>query len=143
MAETFAQFLNKWLKQSTAQGLNDPLVKMPVKRFRFLQPTEFNSIADGGALAVGTMSDPISRNLYKNFQTRIRERGEHCAFICSGAVEMTVAGGLGQQPRTALFPVCLKPASLLAKGEHIRVSGIHLRLLWRQELGKTSPKRLR
>jgi hypothetical protein len=32
---TFAEYLEKWLKQSTAQGLTNPLVKMPVKRFRF------------------------------------------------------------------------------------------------------------
>ncbi len=121
-SESFAQFLDKWLKQSTAQGLNNPLVKMPVKRFRSLQPIEFNSIANGGALVVGTMSEPISRNLYKNFQTRIRERGEHCAFVCCGAVEMTIAGGVGQQPRTALFPVCLKRASLQASGEQIKVT---------------------
>lgn len=119
MPETFAQFLDKWLKQSTVQGLNNPLVKMPVKRFRPLQPVEFNSIADGGSLAVGTLSDPITRNLYKNFQTRIRERGERCAYICSGSVEMTVAGGVGQQPRTSLFPVCLKRASLQKSGEQI------------------------
>ena len=120
MPETFAQFLEKWLKQSTAHGLNNPLVKMPVKRFRLLLPVEFDSVANGGALLVGTMSDPISRNLLRNFQTRIRERGEHSAFICSGAVEMTVAGGVGQQPRTALFPVCLKRASLQTSGERIK-----------------------
>ncbi len=128
MPESFAQFLDKWLKQSTAQGLNNPLVKMPVKRFRPLQPVEFDSIANGGTLVVGTMNDPIARNLYKNYQTRIRERGEHCAFICSGNVEMTVAGTtgtsgtIGQKPRTALFPVCLKRASLQVSGEQIRMT---------------------
>lgn len=122
MPETFAQYLEKWLRQSTAQGLNNPLVKMPVKRFRLLQDFEFNSIANGGTLIIGTMSDPIARNLYKNFQTRIRERGEHCAFICFGAVEMTMAGGVGQQPRKTLFPVCLKRASLQTTGDRIKVT---------------------
>ena len=122
MPETFAQYLDKWLKQSTAQGLNNPLVKMPVKRFRLLQLPEFNSIANGGALAIGTMSEPIARNLYKNFQTRIRERGEHCAFICYGSIEMTIAGGVGQQARSALFPVCLKRSSLQTSGDQIKVS---------------------
>ncbi len=121
MAETFAQYLAKWLKQSTSQGLSNPLVKMPVKRFRLLQPTEFSSIANGGSLIIGTMSDPIARNLYKNSQTRIRERGEHCAFICYGAVEMTIAGGINQQPRTALFPVYLKRISLQTTGDKIKV----------------------
>jgi len=65
MPETFAQYLEKWLKQSTAQGLNNPLVKMPVKRFRLLRPTEFAAIANRGSLPIGAMSDPISRNLYK------------------------------------------------------------------------------
>src|ERR1035441_7816614 len=112
MGETFIQYLEKWLKQSTVQGLNNPLVKMPVKRFRLLQLHEFNLVANGGTLIIGTTGDPISRNLYKNYQSRIRERGERCAFICYGAVEMTIAGGQGQQPRTALFPVYLKRASL-------------------------------
>jgi len=66
MPETFAQYLEKWLKQSTAQGLSNPLVKMPVKRFRLLQPTEFAAVENGGSLIIGTMSDPIARNLYKN-----------------------------------------------------------------------------
>src|ERR1035437_2519898 len=118
--ETFAQYLEKWLKQSTAQGLSNPLVKMPIKRFRLLQQAEFDSIAAGGSLVVGTMSEPVARNLYKNFQSRIRERGEHCAFICFGAVEMTIAGGVGQQPRAAPFPVCLKRASLQTSGDKIK-----------------------
>ncbi|MBI4333940.1 MAG: ATP-binding protein [Chloroflexi bacterium] len=121
MSETFIQYLEKWLKQSTIQGLNNPLVKMPFKRFRLLQPDEFNSIAGGGNLLIGTNSDPIVRNLYKNYQTRIRERGEHCAFICIGTVDITIAGGEGQQPRAALFPVCLKRASLEISGDKIRV----------------------
>ncbi len=112
MPETFAQYLEKWLKQSTAQGLNNPLVKMPIKRFRLLQPHEFESIANGGSLIIGTISDPIARNLYKNSQIRIRERGEHCAFICYGAVEITIAASVGQQPRVALFPIYLKRTSL-------------------------------
>ena len=120
MPETFAQYLEKWLKQSTAQGLNNPLVKMPVKRFRILQPHEFTSIANGGTLIVGTSSDSISRNLLKNFQTNIRERGEHCAFICSGSIEMAIAGGVGQQPRNALFPISLKRATLQLSGDKIK-----------------------
>lgn len=121
MPETFAQYLEKWLKQSTAQGLNNPLVKMPVKRFRLLQPAEFAAVAKGGSLIIGTMSDPISRNLYRNSEARIRERGEHCAFICYGAVELTIAGSVAQQPRTALFPVFLKRTSLQKNGDKIKV----------------------
>jgi very-short-patch-repair endonuclease len=122
MPETFAQYLEKWLKQSTAQGLSNPLVKMPIKRFRLLQPTEFAAVENGGSLIIGTMSDSITRNLYKNFQTRIRERGEHCAFICYGSVEITISGGVGQQPRTALFPVCLKRTSLQITADKIKAS---------------------
>lgn len=117
---TFAQYLDQWLRQSTAQGLNNPLVKMPVKRFRPLQTPDFNSIANGGTLVLGTMADPIARNLHKNFQTRIRERGEHCAFVCFGSVEMTIAGGVDQQPRAALFPVCLKRVTLQMSGDRIK-----------------------
>jgi len=120
MAETFAQYLEKWLKQSTAQGLTNPLVKMPVKRFRPLQPDEISALADGGAVTIGTMSDPVARNLHKNYQTRIRERGEHCAFICFGAVEMIVAGGTDGKQRKQLFPVCLKRATLQNSGDRIK-----------------------
>jgi hypothetical protein len=54
-------------------------------------------------LAIGTMSDPISHNLYKNARTLIRERGEHCAFIYHGAIELTIVGDAAQQPRGYLF----------------------------------------
>jgi hypothetical protein len=118
--ETFAQYLERWLKQSTAQGLTNPLVKMPVKRFRLLQPDEFKGIADGGTLTIGTMADPIARNLHKNYQTRIRERGEHCAFVCYGSVEMIVAGGVDGKQRKQLFPVCLKRASFQTSGDKIK-----------------------
>jgi very-short-patch-repair endonuclease len=117
---TFAEYLEKWLKQSTAQGLSNPLVKMPVKRFRPLQPDEFASLANGGTLIIGTMADPTARNLHKNYQTRIRERGEHCAFICFGAVEMIVAGGTDGKQRKQLFPVCLKRASFQTSGDKIK-----------------------
>jgi len=121
MPETFARYLEKWLKQSTAQGLNNPLVKMPVKRFRLLDPPELDSIANGGSMAIGTMSDPIARNLFRNFKSRIRERGEHCAFICSGVVEMAIAGTASQK-KIALFPICLKRAALHTTSEHVKVT---------------------
>jgi hypothetical protein len=121
MPETFATYLERWLKQSTGQALTNPLVKMPVKRFRVLTPDEFNNLANGGSLIIGTMADPIARNLYKNYQTRIRERGEHCAFICSGSVEMTVPGPVDGQTRSQLLPVCLKRASLATIGDRVKV----------------------
>lgn len=119
---TFAEYLEKWLKQSTAQGLTNPLVKMPVKRFRLLQPDEFGTLTNGGTLIIGTMADPISRNLHKNYQTRIRERGEHCAFMCSGSVEMIVAGAVDGKQRKQLFPVCLKRASFQTSGDKIKAA---------------------
>jgi len=122
MPETFAQYLTRWKSHSTQRGLNNPLVKMPVKRFRKLQPFEFSNLADGGSQPIGTTSDPIARNLLKNFKTRINERGEHCAFLCFGSVEMTIAGGIDQQPRSALFPVCLKKATLSSSGQNVRAS---------------------
>ncbi len=118
--QTFAEYLEKWLKQSTAQGLTNPLVKMPVKRFRLLQPGEFDSLANGGTLIVGTMADPIARNLHKNYQIRIRERGEHCAFVCKGSVEIIVAGPADGRQRKQLFPVCLKRASFQTSGDKIK-----------------------
>lgn len=122
MPETFTQYLEKWLKLATTQGLNNPLVKMPVKRFRLLQPDEFKAIVNGRSLKISTISDPIVRQLYKNFQTYIRERGEHCAYICFGSVEDIIAAGVGQQPKLALFPVCLRRVKLDTIGEHVKVS---------------------
>jgi hypothetical protein len=58
---TFAEYLEKWLKQSPALGLTNPLVKMPVKRFRLLQPFEFSSLANGGTFIIGTMGEPSRR----------------------------------------------------------------------------------
>jgi len=122
MSETFTQYLDKWLKQATEQGLNNPLVKMPVKRFRLLQPSEFDGISAGGTLIIGTLNDPVARNLYKNYKARIRERGEHCSFISCGSIEITIAGAMGQKPRVALFPICLKRASYELNGDKIKVS---------------------
>lgn len=117
---TFAEYLEKWLKQSTAQGLTNPLVKMPVKRFHLLQPDGFKTLANGGTLTLGTTSDPVARNLEKNYRQRIRDRGEHSAFICSGAVEMIVVAGPDGKERKQLFPVCLKRASLKTSGANIK-----------------------
>lgn len=117
---TFAEYLEKWLKQSTAQGLTNPLVKMPVKRFYLLQPDGFQALANGGTWTLGTTSDPIARNLEKNYRERIRDRGEHSAFICCGAVEMIVAAGPDGKERKQLFPVCLKRASLKTSGANIK-----------------------
>lgn len=123
MSETFTQYLKRWLSHSTERGLNNPLVKMPVKRFRKLQPFEFSTLVHGGSLPIGTTSDPIARNLLKNFKTRISERGEHCAYLCFGSVEMKIAAAAGQEEKTTLFPVCLKKASLSAAGgQNVRAS---------------------
>ncbi|MEO5361637.1 MAG: AAA domain-containing protein [Nitrospirota bacterium] len=121
MSETFAQYLDKWLKQSTVQSFSNPLKKMPIKRFRRLQTHELQMIANGGSMIIGTMSEPISRNLYKNSQTRIREQGEHCSFICYGAVEITLAAGGGHLLKTALFPIFIKRVSLQKHGDNIKV----------------------
>ena len=118
---SFSEYLDKWLKKSTAKDLKNPLVKMPVKRFRLLKSDEFTELASGGTLIIGTTADPIARNLHKNYQERIRERGEHCAFVCYGSIEMVVAGETEGKQRTQLFPVSLKRASLLTSGDKIKV----------------------
>lgn len=122
MPETFAQYIDKLLKHATQRGLNNPLVKMPVKRFRVLSPQDFSTVADGGSFIIGTNADAVSRNLLRNYQTRIRERGEHCGFICCGSVEMSIAETTGQGRRVALFPVYLKRANLQSSGDKIRVN---------------------
>jgi hypothetical protein len=122
MPETFSQYLKRWLSHSTERGLNNPLVKMPVKRFLKLQPFEFDEISSGGSRTIGTTSEPIARNLLKNFKTRISERGEHCAYLSFGSVEIKIAGTAGQEEKTALFPICLKKASLSATGQNIRAT---------------------
>ena len=122
MPETFTQYLKRWLSHSTVRGLNNPLVKMPVKRFLKLQPLEFDEFSRGGSRIIGTTSEPIARNLLKNFKTRISERGEHCAYLSFGSVEIKIAATAGQEEKTALFPVCLKKASLVATGQNIRAT---------------------
>jgi len=122
MQETFSQYLKRWLSHSTERGLNNPLVKMPVKRFLKLQPFEFDELSNGGSKIIGTTSDPVARNLLKNFKTRISERGEHCAYLSFGSVEIKIAATAGQEEKTALFPVCLKKASLSAAGQNIRAT---------------------
>ena len=47
---TFAEYLDKWLKLSTVQGLKNPLVKMPMKRFKLLSQEEFEIEALTNAL---------------------------------------------------------------------------------------------
>ena len=50
---TCAEYLEKWLKQSTAQGLTNPLVNLPVKRFWHVQRAGFHSRATGSTVIVG------------------------------------------------------------------------------------------
>lgn len=107
---TFAEYLEKWLKHLTPQGLNNPLVKMPVKRFRSLNESEFENLKMNGKFLLGTMADPISRNLFKNFQTRMRERGEHSAYWTFGSIETTIASTTFQneQAKKALLPILVR-----------------------------------
>jgi hypothetical protein len=62
-------------------GFNQSISQDASETVSTLQPDEFNTLAEGGSLSIGTTADPIARNLYKNYQTRIRERGEHCALF--------------------------------------------------------------
>jgi hypothetical protein len=50
---TFAEYLEKWLKQSTAQRLTNPLVNLLVKRFRHVQRSGFHSRATASTVIVG------------------------------------------------------------------------------------------
>ena len=93
---------------------------MPVKRFRVLSPSEFDSLNRGQALTVGTTSDPIARNLYKNYDEKIRERGEQTGFYTLGSVELALAGTTaGGNKRSALLPVWLRRVELRKKTERI------------------------
>jgi hypothetical protein len=122
LPENISQYLEAWQRQATSQGLSNPLVKMPLKRFRALAPAELATVAAGSPLIIGTTAEPICRNLLKNFKTHIRERGEHCAFVSHGVAEIAIAAGIGQQPRNAIFPIFLRRAQLGEQSERIRVS---------------------
>src|SRR5438876_132599 len=102
MPETFAQYLDTWLKQSTAQRLNNPLVKMPVKRLRLLQLPEFNSIANAGALAIGTMREPIAPNLYTNYQTLLGITGRGKSATIAWTIEQVQRPTLVHAPNKSL-----------------------------------------
>jgi hypothetical protein len=67
------------------------------------------------------LNDPVARNLHRNYKARIRERGEHCSFISFGSIEITIAGEIGQKPRVALLPICLKKASYELNGDKVKV----------------------
>lgn len=120
---TFSGYLEKWLQHLTPQGMNNPLVKMPIKRFRLLSATDVEHLRTKEKFLVGTVEDPISRNLYKNFQTRLRERGEHAAFWTYGSIETVIVAAAGevQQEKKALFPVFMQKVDLKSDGSKIRV----------------------
>ena len=122
MAETFPEYLDRWLKNTTAYGATNPLIKMPVKRFRVLSQDEFAGVRNGGSTPLGTTSDPIARNLLKNYETLIRERGEHAGFLGFGMIDMVLAAAADGKAKEALLPVCLKKAALAKSGEIVRVT---------------------
>lgn len=118
--ETLATYLDRWLGKAATGGLRNPLLKMPVKRFRILQPAEFTDLQNGRSLVLGTSSDPIARNLYKNYDEKIRERGEQTGFLTIGSVEVILAGAAANGgKRSALMPVWLQRIDLRKKGENI------------------------
>ena len=118
---TFAGYLEKWLQHLTPQGMSNPLVKMPIKRYRLLTTTDIDHLKTKEKFLIGTVEDPIARNLYKNFQTRLRERGEHAAFWTYGSVEVVVVAAAGdvQQEKKALFPVFMQKVDLRSDGSKI------------------------
>ncbi len=118
--DTLATYLDRWLGRAATGGLRNPLLKMPVKRFRVLQPAEFDVLQGGNGLIIGTSSDPIARNLYKNYDEKIRERGEQTGFVTLGSVEVSLAGATANGgKRSALLPVWLQRIGLRKQGEKI------------------------
>lgn len=121
--KNFSEYLEKWLQLLTPQGLNNPLVKMPIKRFRLLSAADYEYLKTNRKFQLGTMADPIARNLHKNFQTRMRERGEHAAFWTYGSIETTMVTAVGdaQQTKKALFPVLLQKVNFKSDGDRVTV----------------------
>jgi hypothetical protein len=85
-----------------------------------LTAQELSSVSDGGTISLGTTSDPIARNLLKNHDTLIRERGEHAGFIGFGIVEVALAAGADGKSKDAILPVCLKRATLAKSAEIVK-----------------------
>jgi very-short-patch-repair endonuclease len=122
MPENLAAYIDKVLSKGASGGLRNPLMKMPVKRFRQISPGDYATINDGKVWTVGTLEDPIARNLWKNYQEKIRERGEHTAYLTYGTVELTLAGtAMSGAARTALMPIWLKRAELQQKDDRVIV----------------------
>ena len=97
------------------------MVKMPLKRFRILVQPDFVALRDGGVFTLGTTSEPVARNLLKNYKTLISERGEHAAFLGYGVIEMVIAAASDSTAKEGLLPVCLKRAALVNVGDLIKV----------------------
>jgi very-short-patch-repair endonuclease len=120
MKETIASYIDRWISKAASGGLRNPLLKMPVKRFRALKPTDVDVLAQGRRLIIGTSSDPIARNLYKNYDEKIRERGEHTGFLTLGSIEVILAGASATgAKRTALMPVWLQRIDIRKQSENI------------------------
>ena len=120
---TFAEYLDGWLKKSASRSLTNPLVKMRVERFRKLTPEEFRLLQQHRALVLGTASDPVPRNLHKNFENYRRERGEHTAFIAHGSIAMKIAGsawGKPEERKDALLPILLRRVKLVKVNDQIK-----------------------
>ncbi len=120
MSETLATYIDRWVSKAASGGLRNPLLKMPVKRFRLLQQFELDDLLKGRRLSIGTSSDPIARNLYKNYDEKIRERGEHTGFLTHGSIEVILAGTTTKgNKRSALMPVWLQRIDLRKQSEKI------------------------
>jgi hypothetical protein len=120
MSETLATYVDRWVSKAASGGLRNPLLKMPVKRFRLLQQFELDDLLKGRSLSIGTSSDPIARNLYKNYDEKIRERGEHTGFLTHGSIEVILAGTTTKgSKRSALMPVWLQRIDLRKQSEKI------------------------
>lgn len=120
---TFAEYLDGWLKKSASRSLTNPLVKMRIERFRKLTPEEFRLLQQNRSLALGTISEPIPRNLHKLFENYRRERGEHTAFMTHGSIAMKIAGtawGRPEERKDALLPILLRRVSLVKAHDQIK-----------------------
>ncbi len=83
-----------------------------------LSAQDLSNVRDGGTISLGTTSDPIARNLLKNHDTLIRERGERAGFVGFGIIEVPLAAGADGRSKDAILPVCLK-RTFLAKSADI------------------------
>lgn len=114
LVPTLSSYIEQVLKSADNLTLRNPLIKMPVGRFRELSAEELGQLQTKGWLHIGTTSDAISRNLHKNYRDLRDSKGEHAAFVSYGTLEAKLASNTSTIERVTLAPILLRRVVLQA-----------------------------